>query len=83
MVLRDAHRPVPRLNNRIAGEEADLSWASERLIIEIDGGPFHQDAGEDRRKETVWRGAGWTVLRVPSDDVYSAPERLLSIAPHR
>jgi len=83
MVLRGGNRPLPRLNNRIAGEEADLSWASERLIIEIDGGPFHQDVGEDRRKETAWREAGWTVLRMPSDDVYNAPERLLSIAPHR
>jgi Protein of unknown function (DUF559) len=83
MVLRDADRPLPRLNHKIAGEEADLSWASESLIIEIDGGPFHQDVGEDRRKETVWRGAGWAVLRVPSDDVYDAPERLLALAPHR
>jgi Protein of unknown function (DUF559) len=83
MVLRDADRPLARLNHKIAGEEADLSWAAERLIIEIDGGPFHQDVGEDARKEAVWRAAGWTVLRVPSDDVYNAPERLLAIAPHR
>jgi very-short-patch-repair endonuclease len=81
MVLRDADRPSPSLNNKIAGEEADLSWAAERLIIEIDGGPFHQDVGEDARKERVWRAAGWTVLRIPSDDVYEAPERLLTLAP--
>jgi hypothetical protein len=83
MVLKDAGRPLARLNHKIAGEEADLSWAAERLIIEIDGGPFHQDVGEDARKEAVWRGAGWTVLRIPSDDVYEAPERLLALAPHR
>jgi Protein of unknown function (DUF559) len=81
IVLRDAHRAAPRLNHKIAGEEADLSWAHERLIIEIDGGPFHQDVGEAARKEAVWRTAGWTVLRLPSDDVYDAPERLLAIAP--
>jgi hypothetical protein len=81
MVLRDAGRVLPRLNHKVAGEEADLSWLGHRLIIEIDGGPFHQDIGEDARKEAVWRRAGWTVLRLPSQAVYDDPQRLLTIAP--
>jgi hypothetical protein len=80
-LLRSADRPLPRLNVRIAGEEADLSWPASRLIIEIDGGPFHLDAGEDARKEAAWRGAGWVVRRISSDDVYDHPNRLLSVAP--
>jgi Protein of unknown function (DUF559) len=76
-VLREAGRPLPRLNLRIAGEEADLSWSRMRLIIEIDGGPFYLDIGEDARKEACWEAAGWTVRRLPSDDVYDHPERLL------
>jgi hypothetical protein len=80
-VLRDANRPLPRLNARVAGEEADLSWPAERLIIEIDGGPFHLDVGEDARKQGNWERAGWTVRRLPSDDVYEEPERLLRLAP--
>lgn len=80
--LRDAHRPMARLNHRIAGEEADLSWPKHRLIVEIDGGPFHQDAGEDARKEAIWRAAGWTVRRVSSDDIYDRPHRLLDVTPH-
>jgi hypothetical protein len=80
-ILRRAGRPLPRLNHRIAGEEADLSWLEERLIIEIDGGPFHLDVGEDTRKETAWARAGWTVRRLPSGDVYDCPERLLFLAP--
>jgi Protein of unknown function (DUF559) len=80
-VLREAGRPPPSLNARIAGEEADLSWRGLRLIIEIDGGPFHLDSGEDARKEGIWKAAGWTVLRIPSDDVYERPERLLALAP--
>lgn len=80
-ILRDAGIELPRLNVDIAGEEADLSWPRARLIIEIDGGPFHQDVGEDARKESAWRGAGWEVLRIPSDDVYERPERLLPLAP--
>ena len=80
-LLRDAGRPLPRLNTRIAGEEADLSWPRERLIVEIDGGPFHLDAGEDERKEVAWRAAGWTVRRITSDDVYEQPKTLLAISP--
>jgi hypothetical protein len=39
-LLRNHGHPPPALNVRRAGEEADLSWARRRLIIEIDGGPF-------------------------------------------
>jgi len=80
-VLRDARRPLPRLNARIAGEEADLSWSTQKLIVEIDGGPFHLDVGEDARKEKAWETAGWLVRRIPSDDVYERPDRLLRLAP--
>lgn len=80
-VLRAAGRPLPRLNVRIAGEEADLSWPRQRLIVEIDGGPFHLDLGEDARKEAAWVGAGWSVRRVSSTDVYEQPHRLLALAP--
>ncbi len=80
-ILRAAGRPLPRLNLRIAGEEADLSWSAPRLIVEIDGEPFHLDVGEDARKRATWEGAGWTVRRVPSDDVYERPHRLLSLSP--
>ena len=80
-ILRDAGRPLPRLNTRVAGEEADLSWPKHRLIIEIDGLPFHLDVGEDARKQAVWLTAGWTVRRLPSDAVYNQPQRLLALAP--
>jgi hypothetical protein len=81
MVLRDAGRRLPRLNHRIAGEEADLSWADERLIVEIDGDPFHQDVGENRRRDAAWSAAGWRVVRLPSHVVYEDPQRLLTAAP--
>jgi hypothetical protein len=80
-VLRDAGRPMPRLNVDVAGEEADLSWPRYLLIIEIDGGPFHMDIGEDARKEAAWRGAGWQVKRTSSDAIYDNPGALLALAP--
>jgi very-short-patch-repair endonuclease len=78
--LRDAGFQMPSLNARIAGEEADLSWSRQRIIIEIDGGPFHLDRGEDARKQRIWEAAGWIVRRIPSDDVYERPERLIALA---
>lgn len=78
-VLRNANLAPPRLNARIAGEEADLSWPARRLIIEIDGRPFHLDVGEDARKQRAWETSGWTVRRISSDDVYERPELLLEL----
>ena len=69
-VLHDAGAQPPRVNMRIAGEEADLSWPDRRLIVEIDGPQYHQFAGEDARKQRLWEAAGFTVRRVPSDVVY-------------
>ena len=80
-ILRDADRPLPRLNVRVAGVEADLSWPGVRRIVEIDGGPFHLDVGADARKDEVWRSAGWDVARISSDDVYERPDLLLAVAP--
>ncbi len=79
-ILRDAGRPLPRLNAVVAGEEADLSWPAARLIVEIDGGPFHLDAGEDLRKQACWETAGWTVRRMAADTVDTDPGLLLNLA---
>lgn len=80
-LLHEAGCPPDEHNILIEGEEADLVWTPERLIIELDGASFHLDATEDARKQTVWEAAGWTVHRLPTDDVYVAPERLLALAP--
>jgi hypothetical protein len=79
-ILRDAGRPMPRLNVRVAGVEADLSWPRERRIIEIDGEPFHLDRGEDLRRRGIWEAAGWSVVRISSEIVYGRPELLLRAA---
>ncbi len=78
-ILREAGLAMPRLNVRIAGAEADLSWPAHRLIIEVDGGPFHLDAGADADRQAVWEHAGWTVRRIPTDAIYERPERLLAL----
>lgn len=79
-LLQAAGVPQPRLNVRIAGEEADLSWERWRLIVELDGPDFHRFPTEDARKEARWCAAGWTVRRLSTDEVYERPERLLAAA---
>jgi very-short-patch-repair endonuclease len=79
-LLRDAGRSPELVNVRLAGEEADLIWPELRLIVELDGPQFHLDASEDLRKQRTWEAAGWTVRRLPTDDVYLHPERLLRAA---
>ena len=71
------------MNRKIAGEEADLIWRKRRLIIEIDGGPFHLDVGEDLRKQQIWERAGYTVRRIPSDAVWNEPARLVALTERR
>lgn len=80
VVVDAAGLPLPEVNVKRAGEEADFSWPERRLIVEIDGPQFHRDPLEDARKTRVWTLAGWTVHRMPSDDVYHHPERLLVLA---
>jgi very-short-patch-repair endonuclease len=79
-LLREADRSPRLVNEELAGEEADLIWPDWGLIVELDGPQFHLDASEDLRKQQVWEAAGWTVRRLPTDDVYLHPDRLLALA---
>jgi very-short-patch-repair endonuclease len=76
-VLHDANVPLPQVNMRIAGEEADLAWHEQRLIVEIDGPQYHRFPDEDARKQRAWELAGYTVHRVTSDSVYDDPCAIL------
>lgn len=79
-VLADAGLQPDLVNEAMAGIEADLIWPSRRLIIEIDGPQFHRFPDEDARKQRVWESAGFVVRRIPSDDVYNRPSRLVALA---
>jgi hypothetical protein len=78
-LLYDAGFDLPGVNVKIAGEEADLVFASRKLIVEIDGPQFHRFKDEDARKTRIWREAGYTVRRISSDAIYDAPAELIRI----
>jgi len=81
--LDDAGLPLPDVNTMVAGEEADLHYEDLGLIIEIDGDQFHVLKDEDARKTGIWTKAGKKVRRVPSDDVFTDPDRVPSIVRDR
>lgn len=80
-ILATAGIVTPLLNVKIAGVEADLVWPLLRYIIELDGPQYHQFPTHEARKQARWETAGWTVARLPTDDVYDHPHRLLALAP--
>ncbi|MBJ7328989.1 MAG: hypothetical protein JHC95_03765 [Solirubrobacteraceae bacterium] len=79
-ILDGAGVPIPLVNVKIHGEEADYIWPAARWIIELDGGQWHHPL-DDARKQAVWERAGWTVKRLPTDAIYDAPHRLLALTP--
>lgn len=81
VVLQDAGVPIPEVNARFAGEEADFCWPDLRHIIEIDGPQWHRFKEEDARKTATWVAAGFRVDRIPSDLVFAEPQELLRLAP--
>src|SRR2546421_11977007 len=69
-LVTDASLPMPLVNTRINGEEADLAWPDRKLIIEIDGPQYHRFPEEDARKQALWERAGYAVRRVSSEAIY-------------
>lgn len=79
-ILDAAGIVIPHVNVKVCGEEGDYVWPAGRLIVELDSRGYHHPV-EDARKQGVWERGGWTVRRVPTDDVYDRPHRLLAAAP--
>ncbi|MDP9347145.1 MAG: DUF559 domain-containing protein [Actinomycetota bacterium] len=77
-LLDAAGFPTPLVNSTIAGHKPDLAWPRVRHIVELDGPDFHQFPDVDLARQAAWERAGWTVARLPTDDVYDNPQRLLA-----
>ncbi len=79
-ILDEAGFVLPLVNEIRAGKEADLSWETQRAIIEIDGPAFHVLADADAEKTQTWVAGGWRVRRITSDDVFNRPGMLINLA---
>lgn len=72
--------PVPECNGelRIGGEpyEVDFLWRSRRLVVETDGGAYHDNPAaesRDRDRDAALTGAGYRVQRFRWDDLDRKP----------
>jgi very-short-patch-repair endonuclease len=65
-LIRAARLPEPLTNHPVAGFTADFVWPEQRLIVEVDGYPFHGHRAafeRDHRRDIAHRDAGYEVLR--------------------
>jgi len=75
-LIRAAGLPAPRTNLLIAGFNADFVWQEERLIVEVDGYPFHGHRAafeRDHRRDIVHKNAGYEVLRFTARQLDEEP----------
>jgi very-short-patch-repair endonuclease len=76
-LCRSKNIPLPLFNVRVEGFLVDCFWPSARLIVELDGYDFHRTRTafeRDRRRDAYLKLKGYTVIRVGSDWLATAPE---------
>jgi hypothetical protein len=57
--------PMPEMNQIVAGYEVDVLYRKQRLVVELDGREFHENAFEaDRERDAAVLNAGLSVLRL-------------------
>lgn len=80
-LVHDAGLPVPAQQVTLSGRlgwigTVDFAWPERRLVVETDGGAFHDsitDREEDERRDRALEREGWTVLRFNWNDVTKRP----------
>jgi very-short-patch-repair endonuclease len=75
-LIRAAGLPAPRTNYSVAGFTADFCWPDVRLIVEVDGHPFHSSrpaVERDHRRDIIHRQAGYEVIRFTARQLEDAP----------
>lgn len=75
-LIRAAQLPTPQTNYAVAGYSADFCWPDARLIVEVDGHPFHSSRAaieRDHRRDIVHREAGYEVIRFTARQLEEAP----------
>jgi very-short-patch-repair endonuclease len=72
-MLQEYHRaglPEPLVNTIVAGYEADQYFPAARLVVEIDGRPYHSSPRAletDRIKDAAFQRAGEAVVRITDE----------------
>jgi len=89
-LLRDHGFPEPARQVRPHGAPAwidrvDFTWSAARLVVETDGGAYHDspsDRAHDERRDRALERAGWTVLRFGWTDIMHRPTSVVRVLRH-
>jgi very-short-patch-repair endonuclease len=80
-LLTEARLPIPQTNARLrvgAGVfEVDFLWRHQKLIVETDGGRFHDNpaaGARDSSRNRALVGAGYRILRLGWEDLRDRPD---------
>ncbi len=80
-LLTEAALPIPETNARIrvGGKtyEVDFLWRGQKLVVETDGGRFHDNpaaGSRDSDRNHALAGAGFQIPRLGWEDLRDRPE---------
>jgi very-short-patch-repair endonuclease len=80
-LLREAELQQPKSNVNIVGWEVDFIWPEQRLVVEVDGYPFHSSRAafeRDRRKDMALRDSGYDVIRISARQLKERPYAVIA-----
>ena len=80
-LVREARLPPPVANVPLCGYKVDLLWPAQRLVVEVDGYPFHGHRAafeRDRRKDQALVAAGYRVIRVTGRQLRHEPYAVIA-----
>ena len=72
--------PRPAANMFLAGQEVDMVWSAQRLVVELDGHDSHGTRAafeRDRVRDTMLQLAGYRVLRVTDRRLEAEPAQVV------
>ena len=75
-LCRRAGLPLPAANAIVDGDEVDMLWRHQRLIVELDGREVHRTRAafeRDRRRDASLQIAGYRVVRVTDRRMVDSP----------
>lgn len=80
-LIRTSDLPHPRTEVQIGPYRVDMYWPAARLIVEMDGGAFHNIPSRneaDKRRDGELAAIGYQVLRVTWLELITRPSRVLT-----
>lgn len=80
-LIARAGLPEPQYNVVVAGLTVDVCWPQWKLVVELDGEPYHNTPRAfetDRMRDATLQKAGFRVLRVTGDRLDNDPDGVVA-----